>query len=254
MGLSVVIITKNEEANLGRCLESVAFADEIIVVDSQSTDRTLEIASAHNARICQTEWHGFGPAKRLGVGLATQEWVLSIDADEAVTPELAAEIRSIVVSRDPHNGFIVKRRTNFLGRWIHYCGWYPDPVLRLFRRAHGNVNEAVVHEAVEVDGEVGRLNGELLHYSYPTMELYLAKSNVYTTLGAQEAFRRGRRARWYDLVFRPIVSFITHYLVRQGFRDGIEGLIISVMSSVAVFTKYAKLRHLGRNEATKQAE
>lgn len=254
MGLSVVIITKNEEANLGRCLDSVAFADETIVVDSHSTDRTLEIAAAHNARICTTDWHGYGPAKRLGVAQATQEWVLSIDADEVVTPELSAEIQSIVASRDPRNGFIVKRRTNFLGRWIYHCGWYPDPVLRLFRRSHGNINEAVVHEAVEVQGDIGRLNGELLHYSYPTMESYLAKSNVYTTLGAQEAFRRGRCARWYDLVFRPIVSFITHYLVRQGFRDGIEGLIISVMSSVAVFTKYAKLRQLDRSEATKQAD
>ena len=254
MGLSVVIITKNEEGNLGRCLDSVAFADEIIVVDSHSTDRTLEIAAAHDARICTTDWHGYGPAKRLGVDQATQEWVLSIDADEVVTPELAAEIEAIVASGDARNGFIIKRRTNFLGRWICHCGWYPDPVLRLFRRSKGNVNEAVVHEAVEVEGEVGRLDGELLHYSYPTMELYLAKSNIYTTLGAQEAFRRGRRARWYDLVFRPIASFITHYLVRQGFRDGIEGLIISVMSSAAVFTKYVKLRHLGRSRRQEQAD
>lgn len=246
MGLSVVVITKNEEANIRRCLESVAWADELIVIDSQSTDRTVEIAREHGAVVCDVEWRGYGPAKRRGVALATQEWVLSLDADEAVGMELARQIQEIVAGVGEHEGYIVRRRTNFLGRWIYHCGWYPDPVLRLFRRERGNVNEAVVHERVEVEGSVGRLSGEILHYSYPTLEHYLAKSDVYTTLGAREAFRKGRRAHWYDIVFRPPVSFISHYLIRRGFRDGMEGLIISVMSSVAVLVKYAKLRHLGR--------
>lgn len=247
MGLSVVVITKNEEANLGRCLESVKWADEIIVADSHSTDRTLEIARNFSARICTVDWHGYGPAKRAGVALATQEWVLSLDADESVTPELADEIRRIISTPGGPHGYAITRRTNFLGRWIYHCGWYPDPVLRLFRRTHGNVTDSVVHERVEIDGPPGRLNGELLHYSYPTLELYLAKSNVYTTLGAQAAFRRGRRTRWFDLVLRPPVSFIAHYFLRQGFRDGGEGLIISVLSAVAVFVKYIKLRQLERN-------
>lgn len=248
MGLSVVVITRNEEANIGRCLQSVAWADEIIVVDSCSADRTVEIARAHNARIVPNEFHGYGPAKRSGVAQATQEWILSLDADECVSDKLAAEIRAIVGGVGAYDGYHVNRRTNFLGRWIGHCGWYPDPVLRLFRRTKGDINDAVVHERVDVLGPVGRLKADLLHYSYPTMEHYLTKSNVYTTLGALEAHRNGRRGHWYDIVFRPPVAFIKHYLVRQGFRDGLEGLIISVMSSVAVFVKYTKLRHMNKNE------
>ncbi|HOD65633.1 MAG TPA: glycosyltransferase family 2 protein [candidate division Zixibacteria bacterium] len=254
MGLTVVVITKDEEANIERCLESVAWADELIVVDSQSTDRTAELARRRGAVVCDVEWRGFGPAKRRGVALATQEWVLSLDADEVVGTELAHQIRQVAAGGGEHDGYYVGRRTNFLGRWISHCGWYPDPVLRLFRREKGNVNEAVVHEQVEVDGSVGRLSGELLHFSYPTLEHYLAKSAVYTTLGAREAFRRGRRARWYDLVIRPPISFFSHYIVRQGFRDGMEGWIISVMSAVAVFVKYAKLRHLQRTATPEQRE
>ena len=245
MGLSVVIITKNEEANIARCLDSVAFADEIIVIDSESTDRTVRIAEQHGARVFSPEWRGFGPAKRAGVDKATEEWVLSIDADEAVGERLAEQIKAIVAAGSgTAAGYFVNRRTNFLGRWIYHCGWYPDSVLRLFRRTQGNFNDAVVHEAVEVDGEVEYLSGELLHYSYPTLESYLAKSNVYTTLGARKAFDRGKRARWWDIVLRPPVSFVTHYVIRRGFLDGMEGLIISFMSAVAVFVKYTKLRHL----------
>ncbi len=246
MGLSVVVITKNEETNIGRCLESMSWADEIIMVDSQSTDRTVEIAQQYGAKIYSPEWRGFGPAKQAGLDHATQEWAFSIDADEAATPELAEEIRKIVREGGEHDGYIVKRRTNFLGRWIYHCGWYPDPVLRLFRREKGRFDEAVVHEKVKVDGAVGELQNELLHYSYPTIEHYLKKFNTYTTMGAQQAFGDGRRARWWDILLRPPVAFAKHYVSRQGFRDGMEGLIISVMSSAAVFVKYVKLRQLAR--------
>ncbi len=246
--LSVVIITCNEEANIGRCLKSVAWADEIIVVDSGSTDDTREIAGEMGAAVYDLEFEGYGPAKAYGVTKATSRWVLSVDADEAVSPELAAEIREVLDRDTAEIGFDMPRRTNFLGRWIYHCGWYPDRILRLFRRDRGGFNDARVHESISVEGAVGHLKGELLHYSYPTLEHYLRKSNRYTTLGARQAFKRGRRTSWIDLVFRPPVSFISHFISRQGFRDGMEGLLISVLSAVAVLVKYAKLRDLARRE------
>ncbi len=250
MRLSVVVITKNEEANIGRCLEAVRWADEIILIDSQSTDRTVEIAQEFGAKIYSPEWRGYGHAKRTGVDHASGEWVLSVDADEVVSDELSDSIRAVLDGESLHAGYYVNRRTNFLGRWINHCGWYPDRVLRLFRRDAGNFDEAVVHEQVIVSGTTGQLTGDLLHYSYPTLERYLAKFDVYTTLGAEKAYARGKRAGWTDIVLRPPVSFVKHYLIRLGFLDGWEGLVISVMSSVAVFVKYAKLRHLaGKDRA-----
>lgn len=249
MGLSVVVITKNEEPNIGRCLESVKWADEIILIDSQSTDRTLEIARNHGVKVYSQPWCGYGYAKREGVSQAKETWVLSIDADEEVSSELAAEIESILSNGTSYAGFYIPRKTNFLGRWIRHSGWYPDPVLRLFLKAKGNFNEVVIHEKVLLDGEAGHLKGELRHYSYPSLEHYLDKFNRYTTLGAEEAFRSGKRPRWFDIVVRPPVSFIKHYISKQGYRDGWEGFIISVMSSIAVLVKYAKLRHMTKKES-----
>ncbi len=252
--LSVVIITKNEEDNIRRCLESVSWADEIILIDSESTDNTREIAREYGAKIFSPPWQGYGHAKHFGVEKARGEWILSLDADEVVSPELAEEIRQVVTDSSSPAGYYLNRRTNFLGRWIRYSGWYPDRVLRLFRKEKGNFNEAVVHEKVIVEGQTGLLRGELLHYSYPSLELYLEKFNRYTTLGAEEAFRRGKKARWFDIVIRPPIAFIKHYLSKQGFRDGWEGFIISVMSSIAVLVKYAKLRHLEKTKTTEDGK
>jgi len=152
MRLSIVIITRNEEANLGRCIESVKFADEIIVVDSHSEDRTVEIAGQLGAKVFTVDWTGYGPAKQYAAKQASGDWILSIDADEALSPNLADEIRGIVESSPPIDGYDVPRLTNFLGRWIHHCGWYPDRVLRLFRRGRGRFTNATVHEALIVDG------------------------------------------------------------------------------------------------------
>jgi len=244
MDLSVVVITRNEEQNINRCLKSVNWADEIILVDSGSTDRTLEIAKEYGAKVYSLQWRGYGCAKQEGVRRASGKWVLSIDADEVVSPELAEEIKGIMHNSANCSGFYIPRKTNFLGRWIHHCGWYPDLVLRLFLKAKGNFDEAVVHEKVILAGEAGCLKNELLHYSYPSLEQYLEKFNRYTTLGAEDAFCRGKQSRWADIVIRPPVAFIKHYISRQGFRDGWEGFVISVMSSVAVLIKYAKLRQL----------
>ena len=253
MSLSVVVITKDEENNIERCLKSVDWADEIIVVDSDSTDRTVELARQQRARVFKTQWKGYGPAKREAVNHAAGEWVFSIDADEEVTPELAMEIREVLSNADDIAGFYIKRRTNFLGRWIYHCGWYPDPVLRLFRKSQGNFNEAIIHEKVELQGRIDYLKEELLHYSYPNLESYLHRFNRYTTMGAQVAFEKGRRVRWFDLVMRPPISFITHFVSRQGFRDGMEGFMISVLSAVAVLVKYAKLRYMQQQQSNRIA-
>lgn len=246
--LSIVIITKNEEANLARCLESVSFADEIIIIDGHSTDRTREIAILHNARFETIEWRGFGPAKQAGINLATGDWVLSLDADEALTGELAEEIRATMASPDSLDGYYISRRTNFLGRWIYHCGWYPDYVLRFFRRSKGRMDGAVVHEKVVVDGRVGRMKSEMLHYSYPTLEEYFTKFNRYTTMGAEDAHRAGKRSGWFQIAVKPVASFFSHYILRQGFRDGLEGFLISALSSCAVLVKYAKLRDIRRRQ------
>jgi glycosyltransferase involved in cell wall biosynthesis len=244
MDLSVVIITKNEEQNIARCLESVKWADEIIVIDDHSTDRTREIAAQYGAQVYLLPWRGYGHAKREGVKRARGNWILSIDADEEVSSELADEIRHILSNGTPCAGFYLPRKTNFLGRWIYNSGWYPDPVLRLFQKKQGNFSEAAVHEKVLLNGNVGILKGDLRHYSDPNLEHYLEKFNRYTTLGAEAAYREGKKSRWFDIVVRPPVAFIKHYISKQGFRDGFEGFVISVMSAVAVFVKYAKLRQL----------
>jgi glycosyltransferase involved in cell wall biosynthesis len=245
---SVVIITLNEEANIRRCLESVKWADEIVLVDSSSTDRTLEIASEFGAVIHRPEWRGFGPAKREGVDKATGEWIFSIDADEEVTPELAHEIREAVKSDGNTAGYYIPRRTQFLGRWIYHCGWYPDPVLRLFRKSDGNFDDSPVHEKVVLKESTGRLRRDLLHYSYPTLDSYFDKFNRYTSMAAMKDHREGRSAGAWAILARPLACFIKHYFLKRGFLDGLEGLIISVLSSCYVFTKYTKLRDLARRE------
>lgn len=250
--LSVVIITKNEEANIRRCLESVKWADEIILIDSDSTDRTVEIANEYKAKVLSIKWSGFGLAKQFGVDQATKKWILSIDADEVLTPELAEEIKKVVSSDNQNNGYYMPRKTNFMGRWIKHCGWYPDLLLRLFLKSKGRFDGATVHERVVLEGQSGVLKSDLLHYSNPSLEHYLKKYNLYTTLGAQKAAKEGRRISLKDIVLRPAAAFFKHYLSRSGFRDGVEGFVLSVLSSTAVMVKYAKLRELQRKETNGQ--
>ncbi|UCG62697.1 MAG: glycosyltransferase family 2 protein [Candidatus Zixiibacteriota bacterium] len=246
--VSVVVISKDEEKNIGRCLQSVSWADEIVVVDGGSTDRTLDIAREFNAIIINRSWSGYGPAKQQGVNRATSDWILSIDADEEVSPKLRDEIKDVVNLDGDVAGYYIRRKTLFLGRWIKHCGWYPDYILRLFRKSRGDFNDAVVHEKVCVNGRLKHLESELLHYSYPTLEDYFRKFNWYTTLGAEEAYKKGVRAGWFDIVIKPILSFISHYVLRQGFRDGLEGFMVSALSAVAVLAKYGKLREIHRND------
>lgn len=252
--LSVVIITKNEVKNIVRCLESVKWADEIIVVDSQSVDRTVEIAESFGAKIYSPPWRGYGPAKREGVNRSSHDWILSIDADEVVTKDLKKEIQSLPDNSDLKSGYYLPRITNFLGRWIKHCGWYPDYVLRLFDKTKGNFNENIVHEAVIVSGETARLKNNLLHYSYPNLEEYFNKFNHYTTVGAEELFKKKKKASFFEIVFKPIIAFIKHFIIKAGFLDGIEGFLVSFLSSTAVMVKYAKLRRLNKMNGIKNKD
>jgi glycosyltransferase involved in cell wall biosynthesis len=244
--LSVVIITKNEEENLPRCLASVSWADEIVLIDSDSTDRTLAIAESHGARVYRHDWHGFGPAKREAVSRAKGEWIFSIDADEEVSPALAQEIKNCIGNSGEANGFYVPRLTQFLGKWMRHGGWYPDYVLRLFKKDAGNFTEAAVHETVVVEGATERLEHHLRHYCYPSLESYFVKFNRYTELAAQELHDNRQRAGWARIILNPIAKFIKQYILRAGFLDGLEGLVLALLSSGYVLTKYAKLRDLQR--------
>jgi glycosyltransferase involved in cell wall biosynthesis len=246
--LSVVIIARNEEANLPRCLESVRWADEIIVGDSGSADRTVEVARDLGAKVYGYEWCGFGPAKQGAVDKAEGEWILSLDADEEVSPELASEIKAALEERTNIVGYYLPRRTEFLGRWMLHGGWYPDYVLRLFRKSRGAFTSSLVHEAVKVDGPTARLRNDLLHYSYPTLDRYFDKFNRYTTLAANEAFNMGQRVGLIELLLNPNAKFIKQYILKRGFLDGAKGLLLAILSSGYVSIKYAKLRELWRQK------
>ncbi len=246
MKLSVVIIARDEEINLPRCLESVKWADELIVVDSGSVDRTVEIAREYGARIVTVTWGGFGMTKQAGVDAAKSEWVLSIDADEVVPDILADDIQSVLQQDSDISGYYIPRLTQFLGRWIRHGGWYPDYVLRLFRPDRGAFDNAMVHETVHVTGSTGRLTHALRHYSYPDLDNYYEKLNRYTTLAAEDLHGRGRKAGWFKITVNPVAKFIKQYLLRAGWLDGLEGLVLALLSAGYVMTKYAKLRDLNR--------
>lgn len=248
MKLSVIIITLNEAAHIGDCLDSVAFADEWIVVDSGSTDATCEIARSKGATVVQTDdWPGFGPQKNRALDLASGEWVLSIDADERVTPELAQAIQA-VLEAPAHDAYEVARLSSFCGRWIRHSGWWPDPVLRLFRRGAARFSDALVHERVLPQGSTGRLDAHFLHYPYPDLESLLGKVNRYSTDGAAMMHARGRRTGVAGIIGHSVWTFIRIYILRRGFLDGPEGFILAAVGAAGSFFRYAKLYLLLRRK------
>jgi glycosyltransferase involved in cell wall biosynthesis len=279
MILSVVIITHNEEANLPRTLESVKplVSDgkgEIIVVDSGSTDRTVEIAKSYGAKVFVEEWKGYAAQKNSAIDKATGEYVLSVDADEEVSSQLADEIEETVrwrpaihkfVEQTPDgrvqplyvNGFWIPRRNYFLRRWIRHGGFWPDRKLRLFRRGKGRFKETLVHETLElprprrteVNAVPRRLRGALIHHSYPTLSNYIEHMNRYSSLGAEMVAASGKvRFSVINIVLRPLATFIYNYFLRLGFLDGREGLLLHFYHAVYVSWKYAKAWELSRKQ------
>jgi glycosyltransferase involved in cell wall biosynthesis len=248
--LTVITLTLNEEHNIGACLESARWADELIVVDSGSTDRTVEIARSFTPKVIDVAWEGYGAARNHALTEASGDWILWLDADERVTPELAEEIRKIL--RDDArsiNGYAIARRAYFLGRWIRHSGWYPGRVVRLFRRGTGHFSETRVHEQLHLDGISASTQHDLLHHTDPDLQHYFVKFNRYTSLAADDMAAAGRTFKLRDILLRPPFQFVKMYLLRRGFLDGIEGLILAVLSSAYVFTKYAKLWERSRKKA-----
>jgi glycosyltransferase involved in cell wall biosynthesis len=245
--LSVVIITYNEEGNIARALESVSFADECIVVDAESTDRTAEIARAYGAQVFVEPWKGFAAQRNWALEKTTGEWILALDADETVEPELMEEIRYVVDHDPPVNGYFMPRKNYFLGCWIRHGGYYPDLKLRLFRHGCGWVGERPVHEVFQVKGATAALHHALVHSSYPTLENYLEHMNRYSSLGAEIVVAKGKSGfSFFNVVLRPFFTFVYNYFFRLGLLDGPEGLLLHLYHSVYVSWKYAKVWQLGR--------
>lgn len=241
--LSVTVITKNEAANIRACLESVAWADEIIVVDSGSTDDTVAICREFTSHVHVLDWPGFGKQKNRALGLATGDWVLSLDADERVTPELRSQIEQAMRDAE-HDGFYFPRLSQFCGKFIRHCGWYPDYVLRLFRRGAGRFSDDLVHETVLLQGTAGKLRSPLLHYTYRTADDVERKVEHYSASAAQQMFRAGRKATRLDAPLRGGWAFLRTYLLRLGVLDGAAGLAIARMNARTTWLKYRKLRAL----------
>jgi glycosyltransferase involved in cell wall biosynthesis len=251
--ISVVLVTLNEEANLARTLESVQplvrdGQGEIIVVDSGSTDGTLEIARSCGAKIFAEPWKGFAAQKNSAMGKASGDWVLQLDADEAMEEGLAGEINKALAQSESLVGYWIPRKNYFLRRWIKHGGFYPDPKLRLIRRGAGKFEEYGAHPTIEVDGATGRLTHALLHNAYPTLRGYIDHMNSYSSSGAEIALAEGHRGfNLLNIVVRPKLTFLYNYIFRLGFLDGREGFLLHTYHAVYVSWKYAKAWELSRN-------
>jgi glycosyltransferase involved in cell wall biosynthesis len=242
--VSVTVITRNEASHLAAALESVSWADEIVVVDSESTDETVAIARRFTERVVVRAWPGYVDQKNYAASLAEHDWILSLDADERVTPALADHIRAALQVPSSRVAFRFPRVSWHLGRWIRTTDWYPDHQLRLYDRRHARWTGQYVHEGVSVDGAVGDLAGELEHFPYQSISDHLETIDRYTSHAARQMHESGRRTGLLQCLAYPRLTFIRNYIVRGGFRDGIPGLIISAMNAFYVFLKLAKLWEL----------
>src|SRR5438067_847831 len=239
--LSVAIITKNEAADIAGALQSVAWADELIVVDAGSTDGTPSIARRFTERVIAREWPGYVAQKNYAASIASHEWILSLDADERVTPALAAEIQALMATPPPYPAYRVPRVTWHLGRWIRSTDWYPDYQTRLYDRRSAEWTGKYVHEAVTVRGAIGQLNGELQHFAYRDIADHLETIDRYTTYAARQMFERGRRCGLLQMAVHPPLAFLRNYVAHGGIRDGAPGFVVSALNSYYVFLKFAKL-------------
>jgi glycosyltransferase involved in cell wall biosynthesis len=238
--ISITIITYNEERNIDRCLNSVQWADEIIVVDSGSTDRTLAICQKYHCKVINQPWSGFGAMKHFAVNTATHDWIFAIDADEKVTDELKSIIQQIII-QPQYTGYRVKRISYYLDKKIRYSGWNHDHPIRLFNRRYGNFNDKPIHESVKIRGKIGKIESPLLHYPYPTITSHLQKMNYYADLSAEWLARNGKSCSIFMAIISGIIKFLKMYFLQMGFLDGKYGLILARNSAFGVYLKYVKL-------------
>jgi len=248
--LSVTIITKDEAKNIGAAIESVRWADEVIVVDCGSTDGTVEIARAHGARVEHRAWTGWVDQKTFAHHLAANDWIFSLDGDERCTPELAAEIKALLATEPPRRGYRMPRVGFLLGRWVRTTDHYPDWQLRLYDRREGRWEGEYVHESVKLNSPMGYLKHELHHFSYEDLADQVARLNFYSTLAAQKMYAEGRRTSLLEIAFHPPAAFIRNYVLRRGFMDGAAGYLLSAVSAYGVFIKFAKLWEISRPVGT----
>lgn len=245
--LSACIITYNEEDKIKECLESIKWVTEVVVVDSFSQDRTVEICKEYGAKVFQTPWRGFVEQKNYALKKASFPWVLCLDADERVSPELREEIIKLLQEEKPADGYYIPRLSFYLGRWIKHGGWYPDYKLRLFKKEKGRWTGMDPHDRVILKGKTERLKGNLLHFPYQNLTHHLKKINSYTTIMAEGLKKQGKKVRGGDIFFRPLFKFIKGYFLKKGFLDGVPGFIIALTGSFYVGMKYAKLWEIQKN-------
>lgn len=239
--LSVIIICKDEEDQIKECLESVKWSDEIIVVDSESKDKTVDIAKSYTGKIFTKKWEGYSEQRKYAMELASGEWILSLDADERVTEELKNEILSVINS-DGNNikGYRIPRKSYFLNRWIKHSGWYPGYQTRLFKKEFAFIRPKLVHEGFEIKGETGFLKNDILHYTVTSISDFAARVNTYSSLQAIE--KSGiKKVKLRDLLFRPLISFVKHYLFKSGFRDGPQGFMVAMFDAITNTLTYMKM-------------
>lgn len=243
--LSVVTVTKNEEAKIGMCLESVKWAAEIIIIDSYSTDATVDICSKYTSKVIHREWPGYASQKNFGIDKASGDWILILDADEQVSDELREEIQALLQENSAADGYHIPFK-NYLGkRWLKHGGLYPDLHLRLFKKGKARYGNKEIHETLEFDGAAGVLSGAIIHYTYDDFADYLNKVNRYTTLEANFLSQQGYKVKWLDLI-KPIGKFFQLYIFKFGYKDGLSGLVNAVFLAVYMFIKYVKVLELLR--------
>ena len=244
--LSTVIITKNEERNIEECLQSVKWADQITVIDAESTDQTRELARHYTPHIMVRPWEGYGPQKNFGIQHATGDWILILDADERVSPELAKEIQECLISWKPHDpvAYCIPRRNIFYGEWVRWGGAYPDLQIRLFQKGRAIYNDVEIHENLMVNGPIGNLKGFLEHHTERHIVDHFRKFTLYITLAAKEQAKSTTIVHWWHLLLNPLITFVKKYVLKLGFRDGVRGVIHAGFASMYTFGKYAKLWEL----------
>ncbi len=244
MKITATIITLNEERNIARAIESLRCCDEIVLVDSGSVDRTVELAAKLGARVVESPWHGYATQKNYAAEQATHDWILSVDADEALSESLEAEIWTVKKKGPSYDAYTMPRLAQYLGRWILHSGWYPDRKIRLYHRAKAKWVGDFVHESVQVNGRLGHLESNLLHFTCESLSEHLKTMDRYTTLAAEELVSRKQKILLRNMILDPAWTFCKTYFFQRGYKDGLEGLTIAYMAAIYTFLKYAKARNM----------